>query len=265
MRSGITKVVPPPEWTGSLPPMDRRTLSKVEIRRPIQQNMMGTAGIYRATNIEKNKSRALSVKEWFDKCQDDKFAGPGPKSFERDSKEAKEAHEEAKRDRIEREAKKKEEWKRKREEKAAERRILQAAREAEGEMVVEEKVDMTAIVNGAGERPGDGHDHGEEKTDVPPLDPPSSGSSRSSEPAKTPELDPIDPWYDSVDLKTAWLPRHTNEEDYTDEACAKLQEKYWKSMGLGEPSWYGADLMQGTSHAATIEMCIWLTFRIPLC
>lgn len=202
MRSGITKIVPPPEWTDELPAMDRRKLSTVEIRRPIQQNMMGTAGIFRATSIEKNKARALSVREWFDKCQDDKFASPPPKTYDRDSKEAKEARDEVLQARKEREAKKKEDWHKRREENK--RRREEAAAEASDE---------------------------------------SSGP-------KTPE--PLDPWYETTDLKTAWLPRHTSEEDYTDEACVKLQEKYWKTMGMGEPSWYGADLMQGMSLSATL-------------
>lgn len=228
MRSGIVKVVPPAEWTSTLPPMDRRTLSEVQIKRPIQQNMMGSAGIYRATNIEKNKAKPLSVREWFDKCQDAEFAAPSIKTYERDSKEAKAAHEEARRDRMEREVRKKEEAKNKREKSRLEK------------MKKENEKRMARDAAGTG------------KGDVPELDPPSSSSSRSSAPAKTPELEPLDRWYEEVDLKTAWLPKHTTEEDYTDEACQKLQEKYWKTMGLGEPSWYGADLMQGMSAAVSV-------------
>jgi hypothetical protein len=98
MRSGITKIIPPPEWVGSLPAMDRRTLSNVQIRNPIQQNMMGNGGVFRQTNIEKNKSRPLSVREWFEKCGQDKFAGPMPREIERGSKEAREMRAEMERE-----------------------------------------------------------------------------------------------------------------------------------------------------------------------
>jgi hypothetical protein len=192
--------------------------------------MMGSAGIYRAHNIEKNKSRALSVQEWFDKCQDDAFAPPSIKTYERDSKELKAAHAAARQEKAEREKRKKEEARAKREKSKSER--------------MKREEDRQRLASQATEG-ADGMKH-----EVPELDPASSGSSRSSEPAKTPELEPLDPWYESVDLKTAWLPKNATEEDYTDEACSKLQEKYWKTMGLGEPSWYGADLMQGESHWA---------------
>lgn len=39
-----------------------------------------------------------------------------------------------------------------------------------------------------------------------------------------------------------WLPADTKPEDYTPEACRELERKFWRTMGLGEPAWYGADL-----------------------
>lgn len=62
--SGIVKVIPPKEWfvgdlepgshmlmplyrTQSLPPIERRTLQDLRIKNPIQQNMMGRAGLFR--------------------------------------------------------------------------------------------------------------------------------------------------------------------------------------------------------------------------
>lgn len=227
MRSGIAKIIPPAEWTDNLPPMSSRTLSQVHIKSPIQQNMMGTAGIFRAQNIEKNKTRPLSVKEWFEKCQDDKFVGPSPKIYERDSREAAQAREEAARE-------KKEKWARKKEEKLR-RKEERARADDEAGAVPKEDADLEME-----ESNGDGGDG------VPALDAPSSGSSHSSpEPPKTPEEDALDEWYQTTDFNKAWLPKNTVPEDYTLEACAKLQEKYWKTMGMGEPSWYGADLMQG--------------------
>lgn len=228
MRSGIVKVIPPTEWAESLPPMSAQTLSQVQIKSPIQQNMMGTAGIFRAQNIEKNKTRPLSVREWFDKCQNEKFAGPPPKSFDRDSREARLAREEAMREKKEKEAKKREDKKRRKEERAMQAELSSSQEQKEEDVTMNE------------EQAEEGETEG-----VPALDAPSSGSSHSSPVPKTPESEQFDDWYQTTDFRTAWLPRNTQPEDYTTEACARLQEKYWKTMGLGEPSWYGADLMQG--------------------
>jgi hypothetical protein len=237
-RSGITKIIPPAEWTSSLPPMDRRTLAHVQIRNPIQQNMFGSAGVFRQNNIEKNKSRPLSVREWFDKCRDDKFAGPSPRVVERDSKEAKEMRAQAERE-------KKAERQRKKAEKERKRTMRAEAVAAEAEAAARAETELShsqaAQVN----------DRDADMTTlsdiVPPLDPSSSTSSHSSpDPvATTPDTEQLDPWYVETDFSSAWLPKNTKSEDYTPEACARLQDKFWKNMGLGEPSWYGADLMQG--------------------
>lgn len=236
MRSGIVKVIPPAEWTETLPAMSPEALSQVHIKSPIQQNMMGTAGIFRAQNIEKNKTRPLTVREWYDKCQSDKFIGPSPKTWDRDSREAQLARDELVREKKEKDAKRREQRKKRKEDKAI---PTEAEPGPSHDPAKEEDIEMEAVALGA-------------EPSVPPLDPPSSGSSHSSpDPPKTPEIEAVDDWYRTTDFKTAWLPKGTQPEDYTTEACAKLQEKYWKTMGLGEPSWYGADLMQGRSTRGT--------------
>lgn len=257
MRSGITKIIPPPEWVGSLPAMDRRTLSNVQIRNPIQQNMMGNGGVFRQTNIEKNKSRPLSVREWFEKCGQDKFAGPMPREIERGSKEAREMRAEMERAKKAVKEKKLAERERRRMERLKEeeaRANAEAQSQTQGQGQTEgdpsADVEMGTAQDQEGTQDEAEADVAASSDIVPALDPSSSGSSHSSpDPiATTPEPEQLDPWYVDTDLSSAWLPKNTRPEDYTPEACARLQDKFWKNMGLGEPSWYGADLMQGESY-----------------
>jgi hypothetical protein len=274
MRSGITKIIPPPEWVGSLPAMDRRTLSNVQIRNPIQQNMMGNGGVFRQTNIEKNKSRPLSVREWFEKCGQDKFAGPMPREIERGSKEAREMRAEMEREKKAAKEKKLAERERRRMQRLKDEEARAAAEaQAQTHGQVEENpsadVEMGTAPDGDGMQDEAEADVAASSDIVPALDPSSSGSSHSSpDPiATTPEPEQLDPWYVDTDLSSAWLPKNTRPEDYTPEACARLQDKFWKNMGLGEPSWYGADLMQGESelHSARLAVPRLTRRRVVVC
>lgn len=261
--SGIVKIIPPTDWTNTLPPIPASSLANVKIKSPIQQNMLGQAGLFRQTNVEKMKNRPLSIKEWFDKCNNPKFAGPGPKdvdvTLDRDSAAAKQkrAEEEAERKR------KKMEMREKRQAAAARRESRRTASQAEAkieesvngeaeEEIHEEDQKMEEVATKAGQvASAEATTQEPEATDVPPLDPSSRHSPQSSpDPlAKTPEstssVDPTLEWYQNLDLASAWLPKGTSTSDYTPEACAHLERKFWKTLGLGEPGWYGADL-QGT-------------------
>ena len=267
--SGIVKVIPPDGWKRTLPPIPSRALANVRIKSPIQQNMLGQAGLFRQTNVEKMKNRPLSIQEWFEKSQDRRFVGPGPKdldpTLDRDSKAAKEkrAGEEVER------KKNRDETRRKRLAATARRteRLAAAARAgveapqpedgSEGEDQADETqhaeqtepVDLPAVQQ---ENEGDTIMVAGPPVDtVPPLDPSSRHSPQSSpDPlAKTPESnsEAVPEWYETFDFSQAWLPKDTRPEDYTPEACLNLERKFWKTMGLGEPSWYGADL-QGRYH-----------------
>ena len=210
--------------------------------------MLGQAGLYRAQNVEKRKTKPLSVREWYEKSQDKRFAGPGPNdldpTLDRDSAALKE-----RRKKVEAEARMKK----------AEAKDKRRAAAAKKGMKVEVKTEEEAINEGALETEVSSHDappkdesHSQPPdftADMPPLDPSTKNSSPSTngDSAKTPdsETDPVVDWYSHFDPSTAWLPKDTAQEDYTPEACANLERKFWKTMGLGEPSWYGADL-QGT-------------------
>ena len=100
-------------------------------------------------------------------------------------------------------------------------------------------------------------DHIDHTDPVPPLDPSSSGSAHSSpDPiALTPESESIPPFYQTFDPASSWLPENTRLEDYSVEACAQMERKFWKGLGVGEPGWYGADLL-GESFLSTFILMI---------
>ena len=243
--------------------------------------MLGQAGLFRQTNVEKNKSRPLSVQEWYNKSRDKRWAAPGPKdvdvTLDRDSAAARMKRqrevEKIKGEKMAARVKRKEAAERKMQRQRAQACMGQDTEtEPEQDRTEEPAEDVEMEVEGeAPDAPGgsqetlaengdaagagksaltandvdaDSHDDG-----VPPLDPSNHHSphSSSSDSAKTPDSTspPLEPFYQGFDASTAWLPEGTSPADYTPEACSAMERKFWKTMGLGEPSWYGADL-QGT-------------------
>ncbi|WVN90424.1 uncharacterized protein L203_105660 [Cryptococcus depauperatus CBS 7841] len=222
--SGITKVIPPPEWTTAVPPIQKSSIANVRIIDPIQQNLIGSSGLFRIANVVRNKRRPLTVEEWFKKCKDKKHSGPGPKDVDwvlnRDSKEAQE-----RREKVKEEMKKAREKRRERRQAAEEKKTKKVD-------VVDEGIKEESRPNGTPS----------EKTrlgaPIPVLE---SQAQSVSLTARTKE-ESIDSWYASFKPTEDWLPENTRPEDYTADACATLERRFWKNMGLGEPSWYGADM-----------------------
>jgi hypothetical protein len=58
MRSGIVKVIPPPEWKQSLPDLSE-AVKTIRVKNPITQEFAGTHGTYTQANIEKQRSYNL--------------------------------------------------------------------------------------------------------------------------------------------------------------------------------------------------------------
>ncbi|SCV67365.1 BQ2448_6011 [Microbotryum intermedium] len=73
MRSGIAKVIPPKEWTDSLPSTTDK-LREIRLREPIEQIMMGQQGVYRVTNVA--KTRIWNPAQWKQMADSSKFAPP---------------------------------------------------------------------------------------------------------------------------------------------------------------------------------------------
>ncbi|KDQ19956.1 hypothetical protein BOTBODRAFT_125491 [Botryobasidium botryosum FD-172 SS1] len=72
-KSGIVKIIPPKEWTDSLP-STVPLLPKIKIKQPIEQHMVGRAGLFRQQNVEKRK--AFSVRDWVTLCNKEEFKAP---------------------------------------------------------------------------------------------------------------------------------------------------------------------------------------------
>ncbi|GAA5970325.1 hypothetical protein JCM11641_001664 [Rhodosporidiobolus odoratus] len=73
LRSGIVKVIPPKEWTASLPSTEA-PLRDIRLREPIEQHMMGSQGLYRVTNVA--KSRIYNPAQWKDLSTREKWEAP---------------------------------------------------------------------------------------------------------------------------------------------------------------------------------------------
>ncbi|KAF9437371.1 hypothetical protein BGZ76_001039 [Entomortierella beljakovae] len=76
-EAGLVKIIPPKEWTASLPDLSER-LSSVRIKTPIIQHIRGTKGIYTQTNIESRKS--YTVPEFKSLSNDSDHRPPSRKS-----------------------------------------------------------------------------------------------------------------------------------------------------------------------------------------
>lgn len=223
-----------------MPPISKSSLASVRVTDPIQQNLIGSSGLFRIANVVRNKRRPLTVEEWFKKCKDKKFSGPGPKDVgsttNRDSKEAEERRQKVRDDM------KKEKERRREKRLAAEANRVKKATEIED--IKEEKEN-----NGQVQPVSDRKD--EASTDSVNKPQELHSASLGPEPftkSRTFEKH-INPWYESFDPKEDWLPENTRREDYSLEACVALERRFWKNMGLGEPSWYGADMEGGPFHA----------------
>lgn len=260
--SGIAKIVPPADWVHSVPPITKRSLADIRIKKPIQQNMIGGAGQFRQTNVEKLKNKPLTLQQWFDKSLHRNFAGPGPKdldrTLDRDSEHARAqraAEEEARKAKRQAKRAKKREIDRQRQERLESEAVKMedTTIETRGDETAGDIAPLSSQAKDESSVAIEGLTNGDvEITDaseaVPALDPSSAASPQSSsEPlATTPQPESIPQWYESFEPTRDWLPQGTEVDDYTPEACATLERKFWKNIGLGEPSWYGADL-QGES------------------
>lgn len=237
--SGIVKVIPPAEWIESVPPITKSSLASVRVTDPIQQNLIGSSGLFRIANVVRNKRRPLTVEEWFKKCKDKKFSGPGPKDVgsttNRDSKEAEERRQRVRDDM------------RKEKEKRREKRLAAEANRARKATGIED-IKEEEEVNGQAPSVLDRKD--EASTEF--VNNPQECQPASLEPdSRTKGImveKSINSWYESFDPKEDWLPENTRREDYSLEACVALERRFWKNMGLGEPSWYGADMEVEQDH-----------------
>ncbi|TXT11970.1 uncharacterized protein COLE_02380 [Cutaneotrichosporon oleaginosum] len=246
-RSSIVKIIPPQEWVDAVRLVDARAMSQLQIRSPIEQQMLGKNGVFVQRNIERNRNRPLSVREWFNKCAHDDFKTPDPRqgdrTVDRDSKDARAwQRERAAAVKAEKSAKRAAALKRKQE---------RDAKKAEEKKNAEGAKDSSSFRS-----PPAGQVGGED--DIPALENSSHTSHSDGEPIATPEgtppaergakrdmeekLPPVDPFYETVDFKKDWLPAGATQDDFTVAGCSNIEKRFWKSIGMARSSWYGADL-----------------------
>ena len=70
----------------------------------------------------------------------------------------------------------------------------------------------------------------------------------------------VDPFYETFDPHSDWVPEGTSPADYTEDGCRSLERKFWRELGLGEACWYGAD-MKGSLF--TEETTSWNVAHLP--
>lgn len=259
--------------TDSLPPL-KEQLSKVKIKSPIEQNMLGRAGLFRQENIEKR--RILSIREWAELCNKDEFRAPGVDDVG-----------------LHRNANVKPKMRRSRR-KAGVVKTESAEPECDAADVImkEEPVDhemahsdderdsvvehvVASPPNSVMATPAtttvpdvaldaehvdtnpvdadtvdadpvaetDRAETEDAPTDVKPtLKTKRIGQSREVREAHLAERAARDAAFlETFDPNSAWLPPNTKATDYTFEFCQKLERQYWRNCGLGKPAWYGAD------------------------
>ncbi|KAH7101174.1 JmjC domain, hydroxylase-domain-containing protein, partial [Auriculariales sp. MPI-PUGE-AT-0066] len=229
MCSGIVKVIPPSEWTTGLPSVVPQ-LGAVRVSKPIEQDVLGSAGLYRVQNIEKN--RQMSVREWHELCQRHEHRAPSLQDADRPTRVVVAA---AKTPRRSRNSKAKE--------------VTPAASESAMEL---------------------DPDPADDDNDAAPALDPEADTDAPTTPARKgrrTQRERLDAKA-SLDAQflsefaphTAWLPPGTAAHDYTPDACRTLERMFWRSLGISRPAWYGADSAGSLFTSSTSS---WNVARLP--
>ncbi|KAH6904857.1 jumonji superfamily protein [Coprinopsis sp. MPI-PUGE-AT-0042] len=248
MRSGIVKVIPPKEWTKSLPDI-KPQLRDVKIRSPIEQVMLGSGGLFRQQNMEKRK--VMSVREWAEWCGKDEYKAPAKQDIGLDGRGARMSTRTPRRGR-------------KKGEPSSSHDVAINGKDDEGtEDVGPSAVPSPPPSEGFGSpKPPSLRRRDEAKTKPEPKAkgkrPPQTREERQASLADRAVKD--NEFVDSFQPHLDWLPPNTTGEDYNPEYCQKLERHFWRNCGLGKSPWYGADT-QGTLF--TDDDKVWNVGRLP--
>jgi hypothetical protein len=80
MKSGIVKVIPPPEWVAAQPRLDE-AIKTIRVKEPIKQDIMGTSGTYRQANIL--HQRSYNLPQWRQLCEQSEHQPPAKRGERR--------------------------------------------------------------------------------------------------------------------------------------------------------------------------------------
>lgn len=276
MHSGIIKIIPPKEWTEALPSVVPQ-LANIKIKSPIEQEMVGSAGLFRQNNME--KKRHMSVREWFDQCKRDDLRAP--RMSEVELKHTDGARGRELRTRRRRNLKRgKEQEQEQEEEHETVKTEPEATSMAGGTNELDQahgSLDSVQVQEDVDEEMAESHDDivvddtpMEDSTTVPHTpasqaldiretpEPSVTNGTPAPESATKPkrrtqtkgERDVAHANRANLDSRFLkafnphkdWLPEGMKPEDYSNDFCAKLERRYWRNCGLGRHPWYGADM-----------------------
>ncbi|KZV82646.1 JmjC-domain-containing protein [Exidia glandulosa HHB12029] len=233
VKSGIVKIIPPAEWTAALPSVTAQ-LDGVRIKNPIEQDVVGTAGLFRVQNIEKR--RLMSVREWFELCSKDEMRTPGILDGDRRARQAAP--------------------------RSSRKRAKTAAAAAPTPTPAPDDAEHDDAMD---------VDPALQTLDTNPLeDSPSKphAGKRSYKERMDARNERDAAFLADFEPHIAWLPPGTTADDYTPEFCRTLERMYWRSLGLGRAAWYGADsegslFTDATAHWNVAHLPSLLTRLLP--
>ncbi|GAA5978643.1 hypothetical protein JCM5350_002464 [Sporobolomyces pararoseus] len=230
LRSGIVKVIPPKEWSESLPSVIA-PLKDIRLREPIEQHMMGSQGLYRVTNVA--KSKIWNPAQWKVDAEKENHDAPDLLA------------EQKKGDRSERSTKSTSAAT------AGRKRALSKTakeKEADGEFDGDEEDEdggspkkgrrtpakkMGRLAKAAASSTAEG---GENKEPTVKSQPP------TKRPTKIQRAEPTDEEWQAFSAKFEELPHGMKKEDYTVEMMRDFERRYWRTLTFGESPMYGADM-----------------------
>ena len=215
--------------TASLPAI-KPQLAQVKIKSPIEQHMLGNAGLFRQENMEKRK--LMSVREWVELCSKDEYRAPGVFDVGLTSRGTNIAV----RSRPQRKGKQK-------------AGTVEAG--LAGPVIKKEPLDeclgsLPAVSpphsEGTLATAGSSRTKKASKNEKPKPRAKRAGPTREAREANLANRAALDrDFIEDFSPHKEWLPSNTEPTDYTPEFCQKLERQFWRNCGLGRPAWYGAD------------------------
>ncbi|KAG8931016.1 hypothetical protein FRC02_003334 [Tulasnella sp. 418] len=231
-KSGIVKVIPPKEWSDALPPVNHQ-LPSIRLKSPIEQHMIGQAGLFRQNNIEKR--RTLNLREWAELCNKETMRAPPIKDGSVRTRGIARLP-----PRPKRKGKSKAEIEIKDEDPQTDSHLISQEHDTKVHSAAESRAQSIAASDSSS-HPGATYTN-DQKTA------PSIKDEKDNE------------FFANFDPLTSWTPDDTRPEDYTPEACHELERLFWRTCGFGVPALYGADMAGSLFTERTTE---WNVARLP--
>ncbi|KAG6820302.1 hypothetical protein H0H93_002566 [Arthromyces matolae] len=250
-KSGVVKIIPPKEWTNSLPPL-KEQLVTAKIRTPIEQHMFGSGGRFRQENMEKRK--VMSTREWAELCAKDDFRAPGVGEV---GLQARSAYIRPRTRRIKKTETGPDQSSRIKQESVDE--DFAGSCSAKDATVLSPPNSIGSPSSPSSQSPL--KDDEEDEEIKPQTKKKRVGPSRQAREAALADRAAQDiKFLETFDPHKDWLPPNTTAADYTPEFCQMLERHFWRNLSLGKPAWYGADTA-GTLF--TDETNVWNVGKLP--